>query len=82
MGTGSFPAVKSGRGVTLTPHPLLVPWLCTGRTACTEPQGLYKVTLYLLPILGTLHSISFQRRDEPFLLQRYPEDGNCMIVWK
>ena len=23
MGTGSFPGVKSGRGVTLTPHPLL-----------------------------------------------------------
>ena len=27
MGTGSFPGVKSGRGVTLTPHTLLVPWL-------------------------------------------------------
>ena len=26
MGTGSFQGVKSGRGVTLTPHPLLVPW--------------------------------------------------------
>jgi hypothetical protein len=26
MGTRSFPGVKSGRGVTLTPHPLLVPW--------------------------------------------------------
>ena len=26
MGTGSFPGVKSGRGVTLTSHPLLVPW--------------------------------------------------------
>ena len=25
-GTGSFLGVKSGRGVTLTPHPLLVPW--------------------------------------------------------
>jgi hypothetical protein len=25
MGTGSFPGVKSGRGVTLTIHPLLVP---------------------------------------------------------
>ena len=25
IGTGSFPAVKSGPGVTLTPHPLLVP---------------------------------------------------------
>jgi len=29
-GTGSFPRVKSGRGVTLTPHPLLLPrsWKC------------------------------------------------------
>ena len=26
MGTGSFPEAKSGRAVTLTPHPLLVPW--------------------------------------------------------
>jgi len=26
IGTGSFPAVQSGRGVRLTPHPLLVPW--------------------------------------------------------
>jgi len=26
MGTGSFPGVKSGRGVTLTPHPLLGSW--------------------------------------------------------
>jgi len=25
MGTGSFPRVRCGRGVTLTPHPLLVP---------------------------------------------------------
>jgi hypothetical protein len=25
MGTGSFPGVESGRGVTLIPHPLLVP---------------------------------------------------------
>ena len=27
----SFPGVKSGRGVTLTPHPLLVPWSWKGR---------------------------------------------------
>ena len=26
MGTGSFAGVKCGRGVTLPPHPLLVPW--------------------------------------------------------
>jgi len=56
MGTESFPGVKSGRVVTLTPHPLLVPlgmkeYSCTstppmGRTACTEPQCLYKGALY------------------------------------
>jgi len=26
LGTVSFPGVKNGRGVTLNPHPLLVPW--------------------------------------------------------
>ena len=31
MGTVSFPGVKSGRGVTLTPHPFLVPWSRKGR---------------------------------------------------
>jgi hypothetical protein len=31
MGTGSFPGVKSGRGVRLTPHPLPVPWSRKGR---------------------------------------------------
>jgi hypothetical protein len=40
MGTGSFPEVKSGRGVTLTPHPLLVP-LVTKEQSCTSapPMG-------------------------------------------
>jgi len=32
MGTGSFPGVKNGRCVTLTPHPLLVPWSWKSRT--------------------------------------------------
>jgi hypothetical protein len=31
MGTGSFPGVKSSRGETLTPHPLLVLWSRKGR---------------------------------------------------
>jgi hypothetical protein len=54
IGTGSFPGVKSGPCVTLTPHLLLVPWAWKGRairsmrrTACTEPQCLYKCALYL-----------------------------------
>ena len=32
MGTGSLPGIKSGWGLTLTPHPLLVPWSWKGRT--------------------------------------------------
>ena len=57
MGTGSFPGVNSGRGVTLTPHPLLVPLVMkeysytstppVGHTACTEPECLYIGALYL-----------------------------------
>jgi hypothetical protein len=56
ISTGSFPGVKSSWGMTLTPHPLLVPWSRKGRatplpplghTACTEPQCLYKGALYL-----------------------------------
>ena len=65
ISNGSFPAPKSGRGVTLTPHHLLVAWsrrsrgilllkeqryISTppmGRTACTEPQCLYKGALYI-----------------------------------
>jgi hypothetical protein len=31
MGTGSSSGVKSGRGVTLTPHSLLAPWSWKGR---------------------------------------------------
>jgi len=56
-GTASFPGVKSGGGVTLTPHPLLVSLVMKEysytstplmvRTACTEPQCLYKGALYL-----------------------------------
>ena len=37
MGTGSFPGVKSGRGVTLTPNPLLVPWSWKGRAIPLRP---------------------------------------------
>jgi len=57
MRTESFSGLKSGRGVTLTPHPfqchgqervelyLYSPMDCT---ACTEPQCLYKCELYTL----------------------------------
>jgi len=55
------PYCRFGRGVTLTPHPLLVPWLRKSRaipllplwavrpvqslSACTEPQCLYRASV-------------------------------------
>jgi len=64
MGTGSFLGVKSGRVMTLTPHPLLVPWsrksrsilllpLCAVRpvqslSACTRVHFTFIFTLYRL----------------------------------
>ena len=50
-----FPGVKSGRSVTLTPHPLPVPWSRKGRSipllrlwAVRTVQCLYKCALKLL----------------------------------
>ena len=37
MSIGSFPGVKSGLGVTLTPHPLLVPWSRKSRAVPVLP---------------------------------------------
>ena len=36
VGNGSFPGVNSGHGVTLTPHPLLVPWSRKSRAIQTS----------------------------------------------
>jgi len=46
MGTGSFLGVKSGRGVMLTPHPLLVPWSRKGRVIpLPPPHRLYRASV-------------------------------------
>ena len=52
MDTGSFPGVKSGRGVTLTPKPLLVPWSRKSRAILLLflwAYGLYRASL---PVQG------------------------------
>ena len=46
MGTGSFPAVKCGRGVLLTTHPLLVP-------RSVQLYSYTAIQLYLYPPSGT-----------------------------
>ena len=48
VGNGSFPGVKSGRGVKLTPHPLLVPRLKKQSNYTSAPllgfRGLFRGT--------------------------------------
>ena len=43
MGTWSFPGVNNGRGVTRTPHPLLVPWSRKGRAILVPLLPLWAV---------------------------------------
>jgi len=48
MGAGSIPGVKSGRGVTMTPHPLLVTWSRKSRAIFLlpyKPYGLYRASV-------------------------------------
>jgi hypothetical protein len=52
MGTGSFPGVKSGRGATLIPHPLLVPWSRKGRAITLLPYGPYSLYRASVPVQG------------------------------
>ena len=61
MGIGSFPGVKSGRGVTLTPHPLLAQWSWEGRAITLLPlwavrpvqslSAFTKTKFYCYPLL-------------------------------
>jgi len=65
MGTGSFPGVKSGRGVALTTHPLLVPWSRKSRAIPLlpyGPYGLYRASVpvqrCLLPLIYINHALT------------------------
>ena len=53
MGTGYFPGVNSGRGVTLTPHPLLVLWSTKGlELYLYSPYGPYSLYRASVPVQG------------------------------
>ena len=58
MDTGSLPGVKSGRGMTLTPHPLLVLWSKKSRAIPLHPSppsslhGQYGLYRDSVPVQG------------------------------
>ena len=76
MSTGSFPGVKSSRGVTLTSHPLLVPWSRKSRTipllplwAVRPAQSLSACTRVHFTVVRLNVLKSFAARKRTFVCQ-------------
>jgi len=67
MRTGSFPGVESGRGVTLTPHPLLV------------PKSKNRVELHFYSPLGPSWPI---RSVKPTYLLLHDNDRSVMVCYQ
>ena len=73
MGNWSFPAVKYGRGVLLTTHPILVPWSWKSR-------AILLPTLWATtgPVTGTLyHCTSLAKPNRTPLLVGLPSAWRC-----
>jgi hypothetical protein len=60
MGTVSFPGVQRGRGVTLTTHPLLVPWSWKGRAIPVLPLWAVRPVQSLSACTGVYCTAMFQ----------------------
>ena len=58
MGTGSFLGVKSGRGVMLTPRPVLVPWSRKSRAIPLPPLWAVRPVLPECLYKGALYRVS------------------------
>ena len=67
MGTASFPGVKSGRGVRLTTHPLLVPWSRKSRAILLPPYGPYGLYRASVPVQGCTWVLYYLNRVCPHL---------------
>jgi len=95
MGTGSFPGIKSGRGVTQTPHPLLVPWSWKCRaipllflwavrpaqslSACTSVHYIFTFHVFERYVLF-VHSIYILFAISAFSAQLVHKSTACMVI--
>jgi len=74
MGTGSLLGVKSGRGMTLTPHPLLVPWSRKDRAIPLLPLWA------IWPVQGCISPYLSLLMKESLLLIRLMWTGICFSI--
>ena len=87
MGTGSFPVVKSGRGVTLTTHPLLVPWSRKSRSIPLLPLWpvwqVQSVSACTRVHFTLFYVIMYQGKQRLFRRQNYlSRNSKCMCeIW-
>ena len=82
MCTGSFLGVKSGRGVTLTPHPLLVPWSCKGRAIPLLPLWAVRPVQSLSACTRVTFTFIFQQRLKPTVLNKLKSMTSKFTVLK
>jgi len=66
MGTGSFPGVKSDRGVTLTPHHLLVSWSRKNRAIPLLPLGAVR-PVQILSACTRVHTLTVEQCCRPVI---------------
>ena len=76
MGTGSLPVVKSGRGVMLTPRPLIVPWSRKVRAIPLLPLYAVRPVQSLCLYKGDLYLYVYRLPTSPHYRR-----GIFIVVW-
>jgi len=82
-GTGSFPGVKSGPGVTLTPHLLLVPWSRKSRAIPLLPLWAVRPVQSLSActrVHFTCHAWRGIREEKYYFFILYNEPTNAQLI--
>jgi hypothetical protein len=78
-GTESFPGVLSGRGMTLTPHPLLVPWSWKSRAIPLLPLWAVRPVQSLSACIRMYFTLPFLLGDSPasefYMSGNHPEES-------
>ena len=80
-GAGSFPGVKSGQDVMLTPHRLLVPWTWKGRAIPLFPYGPYSLYRASVPVQGCTLPLAYHSfKEEPVARCKFEYSDDTWVL--